>query len=119
LADRPFERFTIAGVATARATTTLEFAFTGAFDLTLRIAAPQMEKSAAAGPSSPIITGMVPAPRAADALTLKLPSQPCDVALNLDGGGMLALTGVSGDVTLDPAQFGGIPLRSAIAVPAA
>jgi hypothetical protein len=116
---RAFERFTIAGAATARATTTLEFALSGAFDLTLRIAAPQMEKSAATQPSSPIITGMVPAPRAADALTLKLPDAPCDVTLNLDGGSSLMLTGVSGDVTLDPAQFGGTPLRSAIAVPAA
>lgn len=115
---RAFERFTIAGAATARATTTLEFALTGAFDLTLRIAAPQMEKSTATQPSSPIITGAVPAPRAADALTLKLPDAPCDVTLNLDGGSSLMLSGVSGDVTLDPVQFAGTPLRSAVAVAA-
>jgi hypothetical protein len=95
----------------------LEFSCSGAFDLTLRIAAPQMVKTAWTNPTSPIIASGSTGSRAADALVLNLPETNCDLTLTFADGASLMLEGVSGATALDPAQFGAVPLRKAVAVP--
>jgi hypothetical protein len=118
-ADRAAALFTVGHAEAARASMALGFACTGAFDVTLRIAAPQMTLSSSSKPGSPILTSDGPLTRAADALTLNLPDESCDLTLNLADGSSLTMDGVSGAVALDAAEFDGVALRSAVAVAAA
>ena len=118
-ATRESRSFTVANAAAARATMVLEFSCSGAFDLTLRIAAPQMVKTAWTNPTSPIIASGSTGSRAADAMVLNLPEEACDVTLSLANGASLMLEGVSGATALDPTQFGAVPLQRAVAMPAA
>ena len=116
-ATRESRSFTVANAAAARATMVLEFSCSGAFDLTLRIAAPQMVKTAWTNPTSPIIASGSTGSRAADALVLNLPETNCDLTLTFADGGTVVKTAVAGDVSLDPTAFGAVPLRKAVAVP--
>lgn len=109
--------FTISDAHTARTAAGFEFAFDGAFDVTLAVAAVQIEKNAGTDPSSPIITYGAPDTRAADSLTLHLPDAPTALTLEGANGRIAAMTGKGGGTVLDPTGLPDTTIRSIIGYP--
>lgn len=108
---------TMSHASAVRASIGFEFGFSGAFDVTLRIAGAQVEKTASPLPSSPILTTSGAVARAADTLTLYLPERPTDLTVTDATGNAVLIAGRSEMTTLTAAELGTAPIRSIIGAP--
>lgn len=106
-----------ADTASVRAELELTFASGKALDMTMRIAAPQLEKGNAA--SIPLLTAGTFGQRGADALTLYLPSGEQTLELRFADAESQTISTVGGEVTLGRAELDGDQLISVVAVPIA
>jgi hypothetical protein len=105
-----------AETASARVDLEMSFASGEMLDMTLRIAAPQLEAGIAA--SAPILSSGTPGTRQADVLTLHLPPGSHDLVLSFADAAPQTFEGASGDMVLVRDDLNGGTIISAIAVPA-
>lgn len=113
---RVAETRSVAGPATATLRPDLELTFGAGqtLDLTLRLAAPQIELGTAA--SAPILSAGSLGTRAADVLTLRLPEGSFELTLSFADAGPQTFAGVGGEVTLTRGELAGGRLLSSVAM---
>lgn len=105
LPQRVSSSTTLGSATTARVLGGLEFALSGSFDITLRIAAAQFIKTNRTVPTSPILTTTATASRTADSLTLHLGGGSQTMTAIFDDGSTQSIASTGGDTLIDPAAL--------------
>ena len=103
--ERVFASMAVSSPAAAKITGGFAFAFTGTFDVTLRVAAVQLDTPLPLPGRSPILTASGPGFQASDNLTLFLPTASASLLVHHAGGSTQALSTGGGHHLLDPAAL--------------